>query len=144
MRFKLLSLMILILCLTGMVQAQTVSDTVTLKATVTDPTPAGGTSCGIASVQFFNGTVPLGPAMTAPTSGNDYLLPLNTRTMSNGSYTITAKATDKAGVGTSGATLCDGSRPNVGTSNALTMVVNNAAPDTTAPNVTVIVIVTGP
>jgi len=144
MRKFLLSVLILLGC-TLSVSAQTVTGTVTLTATASDITAAvGDTECGVASVQFFNGSTALGAPITSPTSGNDYVLSLNTRTMANGTYTITAKATDKAGVGTSAATLCDGSKPNVGTSAPLTMVVNNAAPDTNAPSVTVIVIVTVP
>jgi hypothetical protein len=142
---KFFAMLSLVLLLSVPIPAQTVSGTVTFTATAIDPVPVGGgTSCGVQSVQFFNGTTAMGPAITTPTSGNDYVFSLNTRTMANGSYTITAKATDKAGVGTSQATLCDGSKPNVGTSSPITLVVNNAAPDTTAPTVSIIVIVTVP
>lgn len=115
----------------------------TLTATATDVTAAvGDTECGIASVQFFVGTTPLGPALTTPTSGSNYTTQWNTTSVANGTYVLTAKATDKAGSGTSPATVCDGSKPNIGTSNALNVTVNNVPADAAAPTVTITITIT--
>lgn len=118
--------------------AQSISGTVTLTAVATDVTPAvGDTECGVGSVQFFLGTTPLGPALTAPNSGTNYTFSWNTTTVPNGAYIVTAKATDKAGIGTTPANTCDGSKPNVGTSNALNVTVNNVPPDLATPTITI-------
>jgi len=126
-------------CVSGILEAQTVSGTKTLTATASDVTAAvGDTECGIASVQFFLGTVALGAPITAPASGNNYVFQWDTTATPNGTYTVTAKATDKAGIGGGGpATICDGSRPNVGTSNALTVTVNNPPPDVATPTISI-------
>ncbi len=124
----------LFLFLAAPLQAQTVKGIVTLTATASDVTEAvGDTECGIAFVQFYNGTTAIGPQITAPVSGDNYAFDWDTKSVPNGSYSITAKATDKAGADGS----CDGSAPNIGTSNVLTIVVGN--PDTTPPSVTITV-----
>lgn len=130
---------IAVICFCGLIQAQSVSGTVTLNANASDVTAApGDTECGIASVQFFIGTVALGAPITTPASGNNYVLQWNTTTTANGTYAVTAKATDKAGIGGAGpATICDGSKPNVGTSNALTVTVNNPPPDVGIPTISI-------
>jgi hypothetical protein len=117
---------------------QSISGSQTLTAIATDVTAAvGDTECGIASVQFFIGATPLSPALTAPNSGPNYTFSWNTLGTPNGTYVITAKATDKAGIGTTPANTCDGSKPNVGTSNALNVTVNNVPPDLATPTITI-------
>lgn len=134
---------ILILSFTGTLLSQTVNGTITLKATASDITPAiGDTECGIKDVQFFNGNAGLSPIFTAPTSGNDYIFVWDTKNVPNGTYVITTVAKDKAGPGTSPTTLCDGTKPNVTTSNALNVVIDNKAPDTSGPTVTITITVT--
>jgi hypothetical protein len=114
--------------------AQSISGTVTLTAVATDVTPAvGDTECGVGSVQFFLGTTPLGPALTVPNSGTNYTFSWNTTMVPNGAYTLTAKATDKAGL--NGA--CDSTKVNIGTSNALNVTVNNIPPDVAPPTITI-------
>lgn len=139
---KLILAVIISLLSCSVLFSQNVSGTITLVAAVTDNAPAGGTACGIASVQFFANTNPLGPALTSPNSGSNYTMPFNTSTMANGSYTLTAKATDKAGSSSDPAKVCDGSKPNVGVSNVLNVTVNNVALDTTAPTINITIIVT--
>jgi hypothetical protein len=121
--------------------AQTVNGSVTLSATASDPVIVGATSCGIKDVQFFSGSNPLSPLFTTPNSGTNYTFVWNTTKVTNGTYTITAKATDKAGSSTDPTKVCDGSKPNTGTSNALTVVINNAQPDITGPviNITIVI-----
>lgn len=139
---KVFLLVLLMLCLSVAANAQTVNGSMTLTATATDATATvGDTECGIASVQFFLGTTPLGPAITTPTSGNNYTTTWNTTQTANGTYVLTAKATDKAGSSTNPATVCDGSKPNIGTSNALSVTVNNVPPDVAAPNITISIII---
>lgn len=143
---KLMTTLLFILALSGIVQAQSVSGNMTLTAIATDTTATvGDTECGVASVQFFLGTNPLGPAISTPQSGNSYSIPWDTKTVANGTYVVTAKATDKAGSGTSPTTVCDGSKPNIGTSNAINVTVNNVPSDTVAPNISItIIVVVGP
>lgn len=131
---KYLWILVLMLITATAVNAQTVSGTATLTANATDITPAvGDTECGVAFVQFFNGAAPLGPQITAPTSGNNYQFVWDTKTVNNGTYQITAKATDKAGLNG----LCDSTKVNVGVSNALTVVVNNIPPDVATPTIAI-------
>lgn len=122
--------------------AQTISGNVTLSATATDVTAtAGDTECGIKDIQFFNGASPLGSPITSPNSGTNYNLSLDTKTLPNGNYVITAKATDKAGSGTSPTTVCDGTKPNISTSNAINITVDNRLPDASAPSISITIIV---
>jgi hypothetical protein len=95
--------------LTGLSNGATVSGVTTLTAAASDNVAVG-------SVQFLLNGNPLGaPDLSAP-----YSLAWDTRSLANGSYTLTAKATDMAG--------------NTKTSAAVTVIVNNPA-DTTPPTV---------
>lgn len=135
--------LLLLLWGAGNLSGQTVNGTVTFVATVTDATVAvGDTECGIASVQFFNGATAISPLLTAPTSGNDYVFKLDTKTLTNGTYAFTAKAIDKAGSSTDPAKVCDGTAGNIGVSNVLNVVINNATSDTHAPTITITITVT--
>jgi len=94
--------------LTSPTNGQTVSGTVTVKASATD-------NIGVAGVQFqLNGAAMGGEVTAAP-----YNYMWDTRTLSNGSYAISAVARDSAG--------------NRTTSQAVYVTVSNA--DTTAPTV---------
>jgi uncharacterized protein (TIGR03118 family) len=88
--------------LTAPAQGATVSGSAILTATASD-------NVGVASVQFFAGTRPIGTATTAPYSVN-----WDTTTAAAGSVLITAQAKDAAG--------------NSGTSAAVSVSVANAAP----------------
>jgi len=85
----------------------TVSGTVTVAATATD-------SVGISKVEFYDNGTLCAAVNTAPYSFN-----WNTASAGNGSHTQVAKAYDTAG--------------NVGQSASVTVTVNNAVADTTAP-----------
>lgn len=91
---------------------QTVSGTIAVNATATDNT-------GVTKVEFYRGTT----LIDTDTTANPYEVPLDTTSLSNGTYTITAKAFDAAG--------------NIGTSSVVTITVNNIVPDTTAPAVSI-------
>jgi len=108
----------------------TLADTVPPTVSITSPA-AGATVSGtavilsasasdnvaVASVQFKVDSVSTGsPVTTAP-----YTSAINTTTLSNGNHTLTAVATDTSG--------------NTATSAAVTVQVNNTAPDTTPPTV---------
>ena len=103
--------------LTGPANGATVSGSVNLAATAAD---TGGS--GMAGVQFFVDGVLVG----AEDTGSPYGVSWNTATVGNGSHTVTARARDNAG--------------NTRISAARTVNVANAAPDTTAPTVSL----TGP
>jgi hypothetical protein len=136
-------LLLLFLLFPVILSAQAVNNTVTLTAVATDITAAiGDTECGVASVQFFNGATALSPVITTPTSGNSYTFSWDTKSVSNGTYVITAKAIDKAGLNTTPTNICDGSKPNTSTSNTLNVAVNNQPTDTTGPSVTITVTIT--
>jgi hypothetical protein len=94
--------------------------------------------CGVDYVQVFNGSNPISPKITTPAPDGSYSFTFDTKTLTNGSYNITAKAADKAGPD-----MCDGTTPNIGVSPPATIVVGN--PDITAPTVTItITIKVGP
>ena len=76
---------------------------VTLSATASDPT-------GIAGVQMMVDGSPVGPRLTAA----PYTVTWNSTAVSNGTHTVTAQATDTAGV--------------VGTSGPVSVTVSNTAP----------------
>jgi hypothetical protein len=105
--------------ITSPASGSTVSGTVTLSATASD-------NVGVVGVQFrLNGVNLSTEDVTAP-----YSLSLDTTSVSNGTYTLTAVARDAAG--------------NTKTSAGVTVTVNNAAPpppppgpDTTSPAVTI-------
>jgi chitodextrinase len=87
-----------------------VSNTVTLTATATDPS-------GIQAVDFYVGTTKVG---SGTASGSNYSYSWNSTTIGNGSHNITANATDKAG--------------NSGTSAVRTVTVANTLPCTGNPS----------
>jgi Big-like domain-containing protein/fibronectin type III domain protein len=92
------------------VQGSSVNGLVTVSCNASD-------DVGVYKVEFYvNG------AMGAAGNTAPYNYQWDTKTVSNGSYTLTAKAYDAAG--------------NVGQSAAVTVTVNNPVPDTTAPIVT--------
>ncbi|MBP7119023.1 peptidoglycan-binding protein, partial [Candidatus Woesebacteria bacterium] len=93
----------------------TISNTVTLSSTASDPTVAGQTTSGILSVQFKLNNLNLGQLLTtAPYSGT-----WNTVGVTNGSHTLTAIATDVAG--------------NTKTSNPIRVTISNTTPSTPTP-----------
>ncbi|WP_431733394.1 Ig-like domain-containing protein [Geobacter sulfurreducens] len=88
----------------------TVSGTVAVNATASD-------NVGVSKVEFYvNG------ALKSTDTTNAYSYSWDTKTVANGSYTLTAKAYDAAG--------------NVGQSSTVTVTVNNAVADTTVPVIT--------
>jgi hypothetical protein len=101
----------------------TISGSVSLSASASDPVVSNQTTSGISTVQFKLDGVNLGSALTTPTSGSTYSGNWNTVGVSNGSHAITAVATDGAG--------------NTTTSNTVTVTVNNIVltPDVTPPTV---------
>ncbi len=110
--------------------AQTMKMGVTLGADANDG--LGGTVCGIAFVQFYlNGTA-IGPQIPPPATGNHYSTVWDSKSVANGPYTLTAKATDKAGPNGT----CDGSKPNIGVSSPITINVLNIPDDVTPPVIT--------
>jgi hypothetical protein len=119
----------LILTVAVVLNAKPIPDMITLSVPVNDANP----ECGPASVQFYNGASPLGPLLTAPSSGRIYSMDLDTRTLPNGIYHITAKAADHNG----NAALCDGSTPNTASSGPIVLVVNHADSDSAVPMITV-------
>jgi len=90
----------------------TVSGTISLNAAASD-------NVGVAGVQFKVDGVNIGAEDTT----SPYSVSWDTRTVSNGSHSITAVARDAAG--------------NTRTSAAVSVTVNNTAPDTTAPTVSI-------
>jgi len=89
----------------------TVSGTVTISASASD-------NVGVTKVEFYENGVLLSAGNVAP-----YSYSWNTKSVANGSYTLTAKAYDAAG--------------NVGQSSNVSVTVNNPVADTTAPTVSV-------
>ena len=102
----------------------TLSNTVPLSASVSDPTTQGQTTSGIAGVQFKLDGANLGTELTTPNPGTTiYEGQWNTTGVSNGTHTLTATARDQAG--------------NTTTSNPVTITVNNPilpTPDITPPS----------
>ncbi len=95
--------------LTSPAGGATLSGTATIAASASD-------NVGVSKVEFYaNGTL-LSASNIAPYSYN-----WNTASITNGSYTLLARAYDSAG--------------NVGQSSAITVTVNNQVADTTAPTV---------
>ena len=86
--------------LTSPANGSTVSGTITLSAQASD-------NVGVSSVQFLSNGAALGPADAV----SPYAISWDTRTAANGTVTLTATAVDGAG--------------NTGTSQALTVTVNN-------------------
>jgi len=100
--------------LTAPANGATVSGTTTLSATAND-------NVGVTSVEFYRGSTLLSSDTTSP-----YSYAWNTTGVTNGSYSLTAKAYDAAG--------------NVTTSSAVTVTVNNTVappPDTTPPTASI-------
>ncbi len=94
------------------------SGTTTLSATASD-------NVGVTKVSFFRGTTLID---TDTTGSPGYSIAWNTVAVANGTYSITAKAYDAAG--------------NIGTSSAVSVIVNNTVTpppvDTVAPVVTIV------
>lgn len=90
--------------LTAPTAGSTLTGTVTVSANATD-------NVGVASVDFYAGTTLIGTDTTSP-----YSIGFNTTTVSNGSYSLTAKAKDGAG--------------NVGTSAGVSVTVSNSGSGT--------------
>lgn len=91
---------------------QSVSGTITATASATD-------NVGVAGVQFLMD----GQTYGVEDASAPYAVSVDTRSFSNGSHTISARARDAAG--------------NVRVSSAITVTVNNTSADTTAPTVAV-------
>ncbi|WP_136526864.1 Ig-like domain-containing protein [Geomonas ferrireducens] len=89
----------------------TVSGTVAVTANASD-------NVGVSKVEFYRNNVLQATVATAPYSYN-----WDTKTVTNGSYTLTAKAYDAAG--------------NVSVSQSSSVNVSNAVPDTIAPTVSI-------
>jgi chitodextrinase len=87
---------------------QTVSGIIAIDATATD-------NVGVTKVEFYRGST----LIDTDTTSSPYQVPLNTTLLSNGTYSLTAKAFDAAG--------------NTTTSTPVSIVVNNIAIDSTAP-----------
>ena len=105
----------------------------TLVATATDITMvAGDLECGVDYVQFYLDGTAVGPRIATPLTGNQYSYVLDTATIPNGTYALTARAADKAGPDG----LCDSSTPNIGVSAPLQFVISHVIPDTTPPTIT--------
>jgi hypothetical protein len=92
--------------ITNPASGQTVSASVPVAANATD-------NVAVASVQFFLDGTPLGSPVTAA----PYAIQWDTTTASNGTHTLSAQATDTSG--------------NVGTSQPITVTVQNPAPPMT-------------
>ncbi len=106
----------------------------TFTANATDVTAVvGDTECGVAYVQFYINGSAVGPQIQPPATGTQYTYVWDSKTVPNGTYTLTAKAADKAGL--NGA--CDSTAQNVGTSSPITFTVNNIPNDTSAPTITI-------
>ncbi len=97
--------------LTAPTAGSTVSATTALTATASD-------AVGVTKVEFYRGTTKLGEDSSSP-----YAYSWDTKTVANGSYSLTTKAYDAAG--------------NVGTATAVTVTVNNTTADTVPPTVTI-------
>ena len=95
----------------------TVSGTVTVTTTASD-------TVGVSKVEFYVNSQLQGADTAAP-----YSFSWNTAALTNGSYSLTARAYDAAG--------------NVGQSSAVTVTVNNVVADTTIPAVSVTAPLTG-
>jgi DNA-binding beta-propeller fold protein YncE len=90
--------------LTSPTNGATVSGTTNITATTTS-------TFGIASIQFYLDSSPLGEAVTATSSPNTYMTSWNTAGLTNGSHTLLAVATDNNG--------------NVATSSPVSVTVTN-------------------
>lgn len=148
--FLMLIVLALVLQVSAFGQA-VIKGSVTLTAVAVDPpttttntgTPTNAVitttlGCGVGFVQFYSGTTALGPAITTPATGNSYVFVWDTKTVPNGVYSISAKASDKAGLPDGhGQGTCDSTKPNVGTSAPLVVVVNNVPPDAAVPTISI-------
>lgn len=79
--------------LTAPANGATVQGNVTFSATASDPTVAGQTTSGMAGVQFRLSGNNIGNEDTS----SPYSISFNTATLTNGNYTLTARARDNAG-----------------------------------------------
>lgn len=101
-----------VVSLSAPTQNQTVSGIIAVNATATD-------NVGVTKVEFYRGTT----LIDTDTTSSPYEVPLDTTTLANGTYSLTAKAFDAAG--------------NSATSAAVTITVNNIVLDTTDPVVSI-------
>lgn len=149
MRYLLLILSTLLYATAASAQTTpiTVKGTYTLTADTTDIPPttpplAPAPICGVAYVQFYLGTTPLGPRITTPTAGTTrYTYAWDTTKTANGTYTVSAKSVDKAG----GLDLCNGTLARTGDKDvttgqlaAATFTVANISEDVTPPTIKLI------
>jgi hypothetical protein len=111
------------------------AQTTTVKGVVTLPATATDAGCGVAYVQFYLGTNPIGARITT----SPFTLKWDSTTVANGTYQLTVKAFDKAGT----SVACDSTMPNEASSLPQTLIVANPVPDRTAPTVTLGVPLTG-
>jgi len=103
--------------ITAPASGATVSGTVTVAVTATDPTVANQTTSGVRDVTFVIDNVILATDSTAP-----YSFIWDTTTVANGNHTLLATAEDNAG---NSITV------------SITVTVSNTAPDPTPPTVTI-------
>jgi len=128
--FKTLAL---IAMLTISLSAQTIRGSAIFGATAVDITAVtGDVECGVSYVQFYVDGVAVGPQILPTPGSNTYLYAWDSRTVPDGPHTLTAKATDKAGL--NGA--CDSTKPNTSTSAPIYITVSNAPSDVTPPTIT--------
>lgn len=92
--------------------ASTLSGSVSLSAMATD-------NVGVVGVQFYLDGAPTGAEVLA----SPYSITLNTVAIANGAHLLSAKARDAAG--------------NLGSTVAISVTINNVAPDLTAPTVAI-------
>jgi len=114
----------------GTVSVSVVKDTTAPTVSVTSPasgvtvtgtaaiTASASDNVGVSKVEFYGNGVLLSSTNVTP-----YSYSWNTASVANGSYTLTAKAYDAAG--------------NIGTASNVSVTVNNAVADTTAPTVSI-------
>ena len=110
---KIWSLLVLMLGLVSPVELSaqtTVANTVTMLAVADD-----GAGCGVAYVQFKLDGTDLGARLTTI----PYTFAWDSRSVPNGPHMLQAMAADRAGPS------CDGTEPNIGMSNVITMNVQN-------------------
>jgi peptidoglycan/xylan/chitin deacetylase (PgdA/CDA1 family) len=101
-----------VISITNPVAGSVVSDTINLTANATD-------NIGVVGVQFLIDNVNFGAEDTL----SPYQINFDTKTLNNGTHTVSAKARDAAG--------------NTKTSAAVSITINNIIPDTTPPIVSV-------
>lgn len=91
--------------MTAPASGTSISSTATLSATAIAHSSSGTTAATIASVQFQVNGSDVGGAVTTPSSGTTYSYTWNTSSLSNGTYSLTAVATDSNGIVTTSSPL---------------------------------------